>query len=366
MSWWPGASGRYSPFTSFYSRSGPPPVTEDDYSYLSGEGARTDKSLRDNSYPIPSTNTTTTTHHHIVPHHTSSSSPRALETAELGPDILILKHKNATYPLHFPAFSIADGDLKVHDVRAQAARELRVDDPRRVKLFYKGKKLREDKESCKYENLKQNSEVMCVVNAEPILSHGREDAYGSSDSAESSSITNGVENGPRVDVDGTLVDGGRRRKRKGRRGGGKKKRDVDTQGNSGKGNPLASSTTGSGVSRSRSPSPSPNHVATSVAPPPPPPPKKPLAPAAPLDQILEGFYSNHLPAVQAFLASPPAPGSKEREFEYKKLSENILQHVLLKLDGVETMGDEGLRGQRREIVKYVQGVLVDLDRVGKR
>ena len=71
-----------------------------------------------------------------------------------------------------------------------------------------------------------------------------------------------------------------------------------------------------------------------------------------------------MPMVEAYLASPPHD-PKTREMEYKKLSETILAQVLLKLDGVETMGDEGLRAKRKELVRRIQGSLEDLDRVGK-
>ncbi|KAL9102821.1 MAG: hypothetical protein Q9163_002070 [Psora crenata] len=360
MSWWSGGSGRYSPFTSFYSRSGPPAVTEDDYSYLTGEDDHQGRSLRDDSYGLSSSsaNNTTSTHHY-------GGHP---ETADLGPDILRLRHKGKIYPLEFEAFSIAEGQLKVRDVRRRAAQELGVDDPCRVKLLYKREEMRDDKESCKHENLKQNSEVVCIVSAEALPSSrgGGDDSggYGSSDSAEGSSVANGVDS-PRVEVDGTLVEG-RRKKRKGHRGG-RKKRDRDPDVDAGAGSVsgggasrdfLAPPTNGSGTTgfRSKSSSPPPT---TSRS-------KKPSSSSTdPLDQILDHFNTTLLPPVQAFLASPPPLGSKERGNEYKKLTEAILQQVL-KLDSIEINGDEGLRGRRKDMVQKAQRILAELDRVGKR
>ena len=402
MSWWPSTSGRYSPFTSFYSRSGPPAVTEDDYSYLAGDDDHLASDRGRTSYGYPSSNNTTSSYRHHGGSHnqhytTRTSSPQATETTDLDPDILILRHKGTTYPLHFPAFSIAEGDLKVRDVRRLAAQELRVEDPRRVKLLYKGKQMRDDRESCKRENLKQNSEVLCVVSSERLPSRTGEDGYSSnssnsSNSAEVSSTTNGIDGSTtRIDVDGTIIDGGsssggRRKKRKGHRGGSNKKRkDRDAlesatstavPGGGGKDflAPPSSATatngsspSGAGSTHSRSASPvPPAHCPPSTATTTTTTNKKPSTPAEALTQIQETFNNTLLPAVQSFITNPPPRGSKEREMEYKRLSESVLQQVILKLDGVETMGDEGLRGRRKEMVKMVQGVLAELDKVEKR
>ena len=278
------------------------------------------------------------------------------ETAELGPDILILKHKGITYPLHFPAFSIAEGDLKVRDVRRQAAQQLQVDDPRRVKLLYKGKQMRDDKQACKHENLKQNSEVMCVVSspssdataaaaAAAAAAPPQHGANNSSDESEGSDsvAANGVE-AARLEDDGK----GERRKRKGHRSG-KKKRDRESSGGR---ESLAPPAEPAPATSPRTASPIPQA-------------KKPSNPAEMLESIGEDFDVNLHPLVRGFVAHPPAE-QKARDLEYKRLSESILAQVLLKLDGVETMGDEVLRGRRKDMVKRLQGVLSELDAVGKR
>lgn len=42
----------------------------------------------------------------------ASRRPR-LQSNDLNPDVIVFKHKGITYPLEFPAFSIAEGEVKV-------------------------------------------------------------------------------------------------------------------------------------------------------------------------------------------------------------------------------------------------------------
>lgn len=343
-SFWP-SGGRYSPFAH---AGGPPPrVTEDDYDYIIDDGGASSRSRHD-SYGFPS-------------HGTATRHVSRVDTADLDPDILIMRHKGTTYPLHFPAFDIAEGNLKVGDLRRVAAKETKTDDPRRVKLLYKGKSLRDDHRACKDEHLKQNSEILCVISAPDPYSRDRDDGNESSSSASSEIIANGFDNGPRVDVDGTIIGGPEPRKRKNHRGGKKKRRDG---GGSDRTSPrdsgfLAPPTNGTS---STSRDPSPNRRIPSPAPPPA---KKPSTPTEALDQISDAFHFDFLPQVKAFLDRPPAE-KRARDFEYKKLSETILAQVLIKLDSVETEGNEGLRARRKELVNETQSWLTALDRLQKR
>ena len=355
MSWWPG-SGRYSPFTSFYSnRTGPPRVTEDDYSYLSGDE---DHAMRQNSYGFSSANNTSSYHHggghHHHRHASNTTSPRVDKNEDVAPDQIILKHKGSTYPLHFKAFSISEGDLKVRDLRRAAAHELDVSDPRRVKLLYKGKQMRDDHSSCKHENLKQNSEVLCVVSTEPARSSSSDSESEGSDSV----VTGSGVDGPSRDAEE------RRKKRKNHRGGKRKQRRADEGGQPPQQphqlppererehrrvDHLAPPSEPRPQSTSRTPSPTP---------------KKPTTANEVLDSIESKFDEEFLPLTREYIAHPPTD-TKTREFEYKKLSETILTQTLLKLDEVETAGDEFLRNKRKDIVKRIQRVLTELDIVGK-
>lgn len=336
--------GRYSPFAH---AGGPPPRVEpEDYQYIVDDevDGRSYGGQRHDSYGFP-------------------PPLRRAEPPDLAPDILILKHKGATYPLHFRAFDISEGHLKVGELRRTAAKELKVDDPRRVKLLYKGKSLREDRRACKEEGLKQNSELLCVISSNP---YPGDDGNESSSSASSDMLSNGLDPpGPRVDVDGTIIDRGEPRKRKGHRGG-RRKKTRDSSINSPRESDYLSPPNGAPSSAPRNPSPGPRR-APSPAPPPQPTqaPKKPSTPAEALNMIADTFHTTFLPQVHSFTQHPPKD-QKSRDFEYKKLSEAILTQILMKLDSVETEGNEGLRAKRKELVKETQGWLNELDRMGKR
>lgn len=343
-SFWGG--GRYSPFAH---AGGPPPRVEpEDYQYIVDDDldARAYGGQRHSSYGFP------------PPHR----HPSRVEPPDLAPDILILKHKSATYPLHFQAFDISEGHLKVGELRRTAAKELKVDDPRRVTLLYKGKRLREDRQACKEEGLKQNSELLCVVSSDP---YPRDDGNESSSSASSDTIANGLDPGPRVDVDGTIIDRGEPRKRKGHRGG-RKKKTRDSPTTSPRDSGYLAPPNGVPSSTSRNQSPGPRRVPSPAPPQPTQPPKKPSTPAEALAMIADTFHTTFLPQVHNFMQHPPRD-EKSRDFEYKKLSETILTQIIMKLDGVETEGNEGLRAKRKELVRETQGWLNDLDRMmGKR
>ncbi|KAI4174675.1 MAG: hypothetical protein LQ346_008208, partial [Caloplaca aetnensis] len=202
---WP-AGGRYSPFPANPSQP-PPTVTEADYHYLGPDDIDPPTTQhRNSSYGFP--------------------SPRLNRAESNTPDILVLKHRSTIYPLHFPAYAIADGDITVGDVRRLAARDTKTDDPHRIKLLYKGKILRDDARSCSDEGLKQNSEILCVVSEAAAPPHPQ----SSSSASEDEMIENGIA-GPRVDVDGTLRDDDHRphrSRRKGHRGGGGRKKKANT------------------------------------------------------------------------------------------------------------------------------------------
>lgn len=358
---WPG--GRYSP--SGISTTNPPTVSEDDYDYL-------------------------------VPDDIVEPPPRAYRAnegygysrAQHSPDILVLKHRGTTYPLHLQAFSIDEGDLKVGELRRLAADQTKTEDIRRVKLIYKGRRLKDDARACRDEGLKQQSEITCVI-SEP----GTREDVDSSDSADSEEMLENGLGGPRVEVDGTIRGGGgsdhnkppRRkpshrsdRQKKNSNNKGTSSDNMSPRGSSGflaptiesSIPPISSSQDTRLPSRASSPARPP--TTSSSAPPPHPTPSspkpphsfKPKTPLETFDAILYNYHTNFLPKCISFTSNPPKD-EKTRDLEYKKLSETVLQQVILKLDAIAIDGDEELRAKRRQLVKDAQNTLNKLDKISK-
>ncbi|MCJ1337865.1 hypothetical protein MMC09_003149 [Bachmanniomyces sp. S44760] len=343
--------GRFSPYNNAPISRSPPRVTEDDYHYLGPEDIvdppRPPRTHAVNdSYGFPAT---------------GIRGPIRNESRE-EPDVLVLKHKGTAYPLHFPAFAIGEGILRVGELRQVAAGKIGGTDPRRVKLLYKGRILKDDAVACREEGLKQNSELMCVI-SEAAPTRPDDESSESADEEEMIAAVNG--GGPRVDVDGTLIGGpsssGRRKKRSHRSGKKKSGRDSgresspatlprqrDTSYLAPEGpHPSQQSISGSASTRSSSPQP---------------PPKTPIAK---IEEISSIFHTQFVPLCIKFTTHPP-PDTKTRDYEYKKLSETILAQILIKLDGVETEGDEKARARRKDLVKETQAMLNSLDAVGKQ
>ena len=341
-SWRSYLGGRYSPFGVPQSRS-PPNVTEDDYHYLGPED------ILDNPRPRPS--------HPPGDGYFPRQASRSDATNPNIPDILVLKHKTRTFPLHFPAYSIGEGLLSVGELRRLAAEKTETSDPRRIKLLYKGKALKDDSLPCREEGLKQNSELLCVI-SEPPPNGFRPNEY-SSDSASESDIlradreTNGAGLGNvRIDVDGTIIrdNSAQKKSRKGHRGGRKKRRDDTSNTMATHLNVQSDSKNSSTANTSRSNTPAQPHG--------------PLSPMEKLESLSSLFHTQFLPQCVLFTNNPPND-PKVRDFEYKKLSEMILAQIILKLDEVQTEGDEEARARRRALVKETQDWLSRLDKTVK-
>ncbi|MCJ1248568.1 hypothetical protein MMC30_005786 [Trapelia coarctata] len=334
-----GGGSRYSPFHTPQSRS-PPTVTEDDYHYL-GPGDIVD--------PPRAVHLNTSSSSYFPT--SSRLASRADAANPNAPDILTIKHRNTTYPLHFPAFSIGEGQLRVGELRKLAAEKIGCNS-RQIKLLYKGKALRDNSLACREEGLKQNSELMAVVSEAPLINGRGEDE--SSESASESDMANGA---VRVDVDGTLV-GGPKKPRKGHRGGKKNKnrRDGDSGTTTeGRNSPMPGPLPGSrdGPSQSQSPTSQPQQSgAKSGA-------------MSKLEELSSIFHTKFVPQCVQYLTNPPSD-PKARDMEHKKLSETILAQIILKLDEVNTEGNEEARARRKALVKETQAMLNSLDDVVKK
>jgi len=316
-----GWSSRYSPAPA---PSGPPPrVSDNDFTYLTADDIVEPPRRTYDPYK-PS-----------FPRHSNVTRPH---DPNLGPDIICLKHRGVTYPLHFRAFSIGDGDLTVGDLREEAARQTDTDDQRRIKLLYKGRILKDDSKPCNAEGLKQQSELLCVI-SEAVPTKTSMDDDDSESGADSL-------NGPTVEVDGTISAPGKKKrnhrsnKKKGKRGGG----------------------SGSGSASPRNaenlaPPSDPASAGTS----------RPTTPAQPktaiekLAEIASTFHTKLVPQCIQYISNPPHD-ARTRDVEYKKLSETILAQVILKLDAVELGEDEAdARQRRKNLVKETQAMLGRLD-----
>ena len=415
MSSWRGFIGdRYSPFTTATPHRPPPTVTDDDFQYLGPDdvvdppSSHHDHHRQNYRYGAAGDRANASDSHHDRQNYHDYGSAAASDRTPAGvlrahadnpdmPDVLILKHRGTTYPLHFRAFAIGEGLLCVGEVRRQAASATGTTDPRRIKLLYKGTPLRDDARPCRDEGLKQNSEITCVVSGRPSTGAPDSAAASSDESAdEADMVAARLDNGEaRVDADGNLIGGRSRRRRSDRpsqsQAGRPRRRsnsltddgylfptdprDISTR-RQRDGAAAASSaprptvvppslkpTTSAGPPSPKPsaapPSPKPAHSTANAGPSPP----FPKTPTGKLDEIAYTLRTTFVPRVDAFVRAPPRD-QRTRDQEYMKLSEGVLAQIIFKLDEVE--GDESVKLKRRALVKETQGVLAGLDAVGKR
>lgn len=314
MSWTSrfGNLGRFSPFTRSppATKDGHTTIDDSDFSYITADDLRRQQN--------------------------ESVAPRTESPVDYGPqrdtDMLTLRNKRKEYTVHFPVYSIAKGELTIGTVRDATARKTGTSDPNRIKLLYKGKNLKDDHHTCKQEGLKDGSEILCTI-AEVV-------SGSTSESDEDEDSFTEATDGRQANGDGT----GRRRRNRGKKTKRRNKRNATSgtstpdQQPSNLGVPAAQGST-------RAPSPQPT-----------------AAPSTPLDKLdaLENTLSTFRAEVENFERDPP-PDQAKKDFEYKRLSETILTQVLLKLDGVETDGDENARMRRKALVRDTQEVLQRLD-----
>ncbi|KAF1985299.1 hypothetical protein K402DRAFT_379667 [Aulographum hederae CBS 113979] len=237
-------------------------------------------------------------------------------------DVLILKHRNKAFPVHFPEQCIDQGELSIGELRAAAAKKLDIGDPNRIKLFYKGRNLKDDNRLARAEGFRSGaeSEILCVAGERPMGGSDFGSSEDSEDAGESASKPKRKRN--------------TKKKRKGKKSRG-------------------------GDSGTATPNGDTGGTSTPI-----PPPHAPLPQTAigKIEALASLFHTQFVPLCVQYTTNPPADEAK-RAFEHKKLTETILAQVLLKLDAVETEGDPDARMKRKELVREVQGMLNRLDEV---
>ena len=276
-----------SPFSSM--PDGVPAVTDDDFSYITSQ---------DLDGP------------------TMGVGSRRGGPAQPSDDVLIIVHKQVTYPVHFPPYAIGDGKLRVKDLRDRVGLMMELPETlsRRIKLYYKGKLLSEPALPVRDYGVKNKSELKANI---PDV----RDGVSPSDEEM-------------IVVDDAAADSKSKKKKKKSKSGKRKasRNDEDS---------------------ASSPRDSASNVGASS-------PTPGAAPLKRIDELATEFTTKWLPLCREYIAAPPAD-HKKREEEHRKLSETVLQQILLKLDEVDTEGVEEVRTKRRALVKHVQDVLKELD-----
>lgn len=352
-------SGRFSPFGRPGQPSPSPNVTDDDFSYITSEDLA--KQKKDQSHSSHSQRHHDNHHHHHH-HQSSGTSHHSRDRPTRDTDSLTFTHQKSSYTVHFPAYHIDDGLLTVAMAREQAARKLGVHDPRKMRMLWRGQNLKDDSRTCRDYGMRSQDgglDIVCLLGTS-----SRDDAYDEGESGDES-VGSGA--------DGTSALGklSRNQKRKERR-----------KAAAGREPEKPSSTTSAPAPQRGQPSvehlpvPSGNHPShrsapqsqnsdSSEKPPSRQPSPKPQTPMAKLDAIVANFEKTLMPPAKDFIEKPPADKGKQ-DYEHKRLTETILTQVLMKLDGVESEGDEEARAKRKQLVKETQEWLRRLDAaVGK-
>ncbi|KAK0662464.1 hypothetical protein QBC41DRAFT_368304 [Cercophora samala] len=349
-----------SPFGSSLGHGGVPNVTDEDFSYITSED------LQDHGVHAPSRSYAPQPQYYDV--YSSSAPSQAYLRNRPEDDVMLVKYQGITYPEHFPAYCIGDGKLLVSDVRERVRMIMDLTDrqAKRVKLYYKGRRLRDADAPVREYGVKNNSEVLMVLddsgqassedsNEELVVVDPSRDRYESRGARTVREKTHRY-----------APPGGSPRTSRSHGFGGRSPREttssfgsLDIPADEGRGHRRAKS-------RVRTQSPAGSAFSTASAPNlpsiSPPPMGKPGGPIQRLNNLALHFETELLPLCIDFMARPP-PDAGEREKEHRKISETIMQQVILKLDEVDTSTEDGARARRKELVKYVQDILNLVDDV---
>ena len=255
-------------------------------------------------------------------------------------DVLVFRHKAHQYSTPFPPYAIGDGKLAVKDIRERVRLLLDITDgqAQKMKMLYKGKLLKDSGMPVREYGVKNKSEILVMV-PEPDI----DDDSARSCDEEEIVVEEDLGSNSGVGHSGSDVS-------KSKRGSRRRKKKTGP----GYSNPTSPHMSGVRMDASGSSVAGSSTSGLSAA---------ELTSLGTIDKLNETF-TNLLPRCHAYIKSPPSD-SKKKADDHRKLTETILQHVILKLDGIE--GDGIVRTKRRELVKKAQEQLNQLDAaLGKR
>lgn len=336
---WSGAP--LSPYPTS-PNDGIPDVTEADYEYITSDDLhRPSVNTRASPFEYGITGSRTGGSYFRQP------DPKELDIPE--DDVLSLRHGNEVKKEFFPAFSIGDGQLVTDDVRdrVQLLYDLTEAERARIKLYYKGTQLKNNAQPICKTGVKNNSEILVVLPGEEagVSSPAKGPAKRTKPTRPDRSPK---ESGPSASTGNLEVP---QRGRSDKKTGSSSRAHSAASGVSG----VSGVSGASGVSGVSGTSATPAASVISSIPSLPPLPGPAMEK---LDAISSHFKSKLLPICEQFIAHPPSE-TKIREDDHHKLSETIMQQVLLKLD--EVGGDDTIRTIRKSLVNLVQETLKHMD-----
>ena len=321
-----------------------------------------------------------------VTHRASVPSTHGYASEE-APDTLLMRYKHHTYELHFKPYSISDGLLLVSDVRKYAAEKLNTD-PRRLRLLYKGRPLKDDNLEAKAYKLKQNSEIMCVISEVEAMNGASSDHSGSGD--DSGSVTSTTQRPrrrralsttrPRTEYlapaqpsqpaqpayqsslyshhNPSISRHPNTRPSNDNLRAPAMEKQSSKQSSTGHPSPPRAHSPMPPTSRHSPPQPRPTTLATNTT-------VDPNSPLGKVNALSSAFHTQWLTKCTQFIMNPPSD-PKTRALEYAKLSESVLAQIVLKADNIEMDGDTEARASRKQLVNEASEVLRRLDTIGKR
>lgn len=305
----PAAMSRYGWSRSPYGSQpgGIPTVTEDDYTYI------TSQDLDDAGLGAPASNASSASASALAP--ASSAVARRPHSPSADDDVLLIKSRGVNYPTHFPRHSIGDGKLEVRDVAVRAGLMMSLSErqSRSLKFLYKGRQLKEQAAPVRDYGVKNNSVLMAIL----------PEGDGRNEPSDEEMV----------------VVNDSKAKRKNKRRKDKKKQTNGSGGDADSASSPRDSTSGG----AKSPSPVPG-----------------AAGQRRIDELSSEFAAKYLPLCREYIANPPADARKRKD-DHTRISETVLQHILLKLDEVDTEGNPDVRQARKDLIRTVQDTLKQVD-----